>query len=210
MIAVTLANPNENSAIEKTTIKGLRSPTTSQLTPRDSFWNPFKDKSKNAPLNVPMRSPLEFPHLLLLTSKMTTRGNLYPCLPPPSIPLLLAKKKKRSIFDSTSSKQSNRSRNADYFAIIICRHWIVKKKEKRRILDRPSRRMRFVAFRWLNGNWIIGHDDRSRGTGAHPVWQAGVWKIHRGGGSINVEQRCFLETLSISAADTPPPRSGVP
>lgn len=98
MIAVTLANPNENSAIEKTTIKGLRSPTTSQLTPRDSFWNPFKDKSKNAPLNVPMRSPLEFPHLLLLTSKMTTRGNLYPCLPPPSIPLLLAKKKKKINF----------------------------------------------------------------------------------------------------------------
>lgn len=153
MIAVTLANPNENSAIEKTTIKGLRSPTTSQLTPRDSFWNPFKDKSKNAPLNVPMRSPLEFPHLLLLTSKMTTRGNLYPCLPPPSIPLLLAKKKKRSIFDSTSSKQSNRSRNADYFAIIIYRHWIVKKKEKRRILDRPSRRMRFSVIEWKLNHW---------------------------------------------------------
>lgn len=146
---------------------------------------------------------------------MTTRGNLYPCLPPPPIPLLLAKKKKkRSIFDSTSSKQSNRSRNADYFVdyYFSRRHWIVKKKKKNtNSWSSRSRRMRF-AIRWLNGNWIIGHDDRSGGSGAHPVWQAGVWKIHRGGGSINVEQRCFLETLSISGGwhlPSPPKRSTI-
>lgn len=164
--------------------------------------------------NVPMRSPLEFPDLLLLNLEDDHPWEPLPLFATPSYSSPPGEKKKKKDQFSIRLRPSNRSRSADYFVdyYFSRRHWIVKKKKKNtNSWSSRSRRMRF-AIRWLNGNWIIGHDDRSGGSGAHPVWQAGVWKIHRGGGSINVEQRCFLETLSISGGWHPPspPRSGVP
>lgn len=110
--------------------------------------------------------PLEFPRLLLLTSRMTTRGNLYPCSPSSFIPLLANKKKERSIFDSTSSPIESISQY-DYFAIIICQDWIKGKKEKNKyeFLIKESMKecgMRiFVAFRGLAViEWKLNHSTR--------------------------------------------------
>lgn len=126
-----VSNPSENSAIERITIKEYVALQRGTADVQGVFLNPLSRTNRKMQHRTCQCTSLEFPHLLLLTFKMTTRGNFTPVRHPVflSSSRIKKRKKERSIFDS--SKQSNRFRLFwDYY--LSRRDWIVKKKRKKK------------------------------------------------------------------------------
>lgn len=73
-----VGNPSENSTIERTTIKGYVALQRGTADVQGVFLNPLSRTNRKVQHRTCQCTSLEFPHLLLLTFKMTTRGNFTP------------------------------------------------------------------------------------------------------------------------------------
>lgn len=92
-----VGNPSENSTIERITIKGYVALQRGTADVQGVFLNPLSRTNRKVQHRTCQCTSLEFPHLLLLTFKMTTRGNFTPVRHPVFLSSSRIKKKKRKI-----------------------------------------------------------------------------------------------------------------